>query len=345
MGGDEKNNSSASEYPIERFQVSLAHAGLRLDKALAMLLPKWSRSRLKELCDVGHVQVGSRVCEGRYQLRLNEEICIRLVPRAYLRGVCEPTLPELVVLHEDSQILVVDKAAGVVVHPGAGHLPGTLSEAAVVHCGKALPSSGDETRAGIVHRLDRETSGVIVLAKTEKALRHLQEQFAQRRTKKEYRALVFGVPRFMNDRIEKMIGRDPKTKDRMKVVHEGGKEAVTDWELRRAYDGFAELICRPKTGRTHQIRVHMAWFRHSVVGDSVYKARSNQGLQLPKGAPDPARHCLHAQSLAFAHPNDDRPVRFEAPLPADLRELFDWLARELPAKDGSGKRGGARRGR
>jgi len=238
-------------------------------------------------------------------------------------------LPELVVLHEDEELLVVDKPAGSATHTGGSELWGAVSQAAAAHCA-GLPGAAD--RAGIVHRLDKDTSGVLVLAKTEAALAELQRQFREREVEKEYRAIVFGSPRFFSDWIEKPIQRDPRHPERMRIARgeDCGRAARTYWETVERFDGSAQLLCRPTTGRTHQIRVHLSSVGMPIVGDLVYRPRNVQGTCLPPGAPRVLRQCLHARRLACTHPASGERVVFEAPFPADIGELLEWLRGHCP---------------
>jgi 23S rRNA pseudouridine1911/1915/1917 synthase len=231
------------------------------------------------------------------------------------------------VLFEDALILVIDKPAGLVSHPSAhGRDRGSASVAtwARERC-PDLPVVGGEDRPGIVHRLDRETSGVMVLAKTEDAFHFLKGEFKARRVEKEYRAIAFGAPRFDSDFVERNIAPHPARGDRMVVVPEGGREASTFYEVVERFGDITLFRCLPRTGRTHQIRVHMTSVGHSLVGDKVYRSRNHSQARLPEAAPDPGRHCLHAFRLAFAHPFTREPVAFEAPLADDMAVLLAWL--------------------
>jgi len=181
-----------------------------------------------------------------------------------------------------------------------------------------------------VHRLDRDTSGVMVIARTVPALEFLRAQFKARTAAKEYRCIVWGEPRFQSDWIERPLALDPRHPDRMAVVDAGGREASTYYEVVERFAGFAHVRCRPRTGRTHQIRVHMTSIGHSLVGDRVYRSRSRQHDALPELAPDPMRQCLHALRLVLAHPQTHEPIEFEAEMPADLDKLLAWLRANRP---------------
>src|SRR5690606_34803257 len=180
-------------------------------------------------------------------------------------------------------------------------------------------------------RLDKETSGVMVLARSDEAMHFLKAQFRARAVDKEYRAIVYGTPRFDSDWVERNLAPHPQKGDRMIAVAEGGREAQTFYAVVERFAGFTHVRCEPKTGRTHQIRVHMASLGHSLVGDRLYRSRNAQQAGLPDGAPDPGRHCLHARRLAFEHPLTRERLAFEAPWPADLEALLAWLREHRPA--------------
>lgn len=291
-----------------------------------------SRAHARELIEAGHVMVAGRLEPPRYRVRAGEPIEATLLARHLLRAEGRAPLPPLRILHEDGQVLVLDKPPGQASHPGGADLWGTVSQAAEAHCGPRLPAASGEDRAGIVHRLDKDTSGVMVLAKTETALASLQEQFRRREVHKEYRAIVFGVPRFLSDWIEQPIERDPRHPERMRLAREGGRDAATYYEVLQAFDGYAYLACRPRTGRTHQIRLHLSAIGHPLVGEGTYRPRRAQGLALPGEAPDPGRQCLHAVSLSFRHPASGTTVKYRAPLPDDMAALLDWLRRVRPSR-------------
>jgi 23S rRNA pseudouridine1911/1915/1917 synthase len=315
--------------------------GERLDRVVARLLAEHTRAYLRELIDAGLVRVDGELRKPAEAVAAGATIEVALRQRRLLRPGGDAPLPALTVLFEDESILVIDKPAGMATHPSGGIRWGTAAQAAEAHVGRALPAparsadeepatAGEDERPGIVHRLDKDTSGCLVIAKTEAALADLQRQFQERRVGKEYEAIVFGVPRFLSEVIERGIVRDPRHPDRMMARREGGREAITYYEVRRAFDGLAWLLCRPRTGRTHQIRVHLSAIGHPLVGDAVYRPRGAQHLVLPKGAPDPGRQCLHASTLELRHPASGELLRFAAPMPSDMQGLLDWLARERP---------------
>lgn len=300
-------------------------AGQRLDRFLVERLEGWSRSRLQGLIRDGLVEVGGRAeRKAGAPLAAGASVRVELPPR-------DPkATPEqgrsLVVLHEDEALLVVDKPAGLLTHRLESGAEVSLAELAEARCGP-LPSVQGEGRPGIVHRLDRHTSGVVVLAKQAPALEALLRQFRDREVKKTYAVLTAGEPRFASDWIEAPLGRDPRRPDRVRVLTpaEGGREAATFYEVQERLDGFTYLHCFPKTGRTHQIRVHLNHLGLEVLGDTVYRLRNSRLPSLPPEAPKPRRQMLHALRLELKHPVSGEPLEFEAELPADFGALLAWL--------------------
>ena len=293
--------------------------GQRLDRVLAEAVPALSRSRLKALIQAGAVASGGvAVGDPALAVRVGQIFDI-LVPEISPAGPEAQPL-DLAIVYEDAQLLVIDKPAGLVVHPAAGHRDGTLVNALLAHCGPELSGIGGVGRPGIVHRLDKETSGLMVVAKTDTAHRRLAAQFADRRLWRRYAALVRGVPVPADGVIDRPIGRSPHDRKRMAVVARGGKQAVTRYRVSRRFAGrAAELAVRLETGRTHQIRVHLAAIGHPVLGDPVY-GRRTAALDGPI-----ARQALHAAELGFRHPEDDRPLQFASQLPMDIAALVHHL--------------------
>lgn len=313
--------------PTQRFVVSDAQAGKRLDHALAELLPELSRSRIQEWIRDGGVRVAGTPCERPSRpVARGEAIELRDVPRSRERpGAAEGA--ELRVVLEDPHLVVVDKPAGMVVHPSSIVRGRTLSELAVRRWGP-LPTVQGEDRPGIVHRLDAETSGLVVVARTDEAARELVRQFRAREVEKTYDALVYGEPRFDSDWIEAPLARAEKRGDRISIAAEGeGREASTFYETLGRFGDFAHLLARPKTGRTHQIRVHLASIDHPIVGDALYRGRRGLTLRLPPDAPPLTRHALHARGLRFRHPVTGAEVAVTRDMPADMAGFLAW-ARE-----------------
>ncbi|SMB29147.1 23S rRNA pseudouridine synthase [Sterolibacterium denitrificans] len=307
-----------------RVQVSPEHAGLRLDQALARLLPQHSRSRLQGWLREGHVRIDGRVVtDAKHKVWGGE--CIELEdglgadPRG-LPAVAE-SIP-LRIVHEDEEILVVDKPAGLVVHPGSGNWQGTLLNALLHHA----PALAAIPRAGIVHRLDKETSGLLVVAKTLEAQTDLVRQLQARSVRRHYLALVHGVvaAERTGGTVDAPIGRHPTQRTRMAVVplERHGKEARTHYLVRERFAAATLLECRLETGRTHQIRVHMMELGHPLVGDPVYLRGKRSGQPLFSAFP---RQALHAWRLALRHPRTQLEMSWEAPLPEDFAALLGAL--------------------
>ncbi len=345
--------SETTDEPVPRkLSLSQAQVGLRLDRALAELLPEISRTRLKELILDGGVWFEGE-CLRRPSARVETggEIEIRSVPRARERsGAASEAEPR--VLFEDEDLAIIDKPAGQISHPTSVVRGGSVSEWAAARWGE-LPAPQGEDRPGIVHRLDSDTSGLMIVAKSERAAPALLAAFRDRKVEKRYLALVHGVPRFDSDWIEAPIGRSRKRSDRMSVIEnprpedeprleplrigeeprepedktKGGKglEASTFYTTRERLGRFALLECQPKTGRTHQIRVHLTHIEHPLVGDRVYPGRKR--VELPRQAPPMARHALHAAGLIFEHPVSGESVHFECSMPEDMQRFLAW-ARE-----------------
>ena len=290
--------------------IPAAYAGRRLDQALAELLPEHSRSRLKQWIESGDVRVDGAAAEPRRKLRGGEHIALTAVPAAPLDDAPED-IP-LAILHEDDALLVLDKPAGLVVHPGSGNRAGTLLNALLHHA----PALAALPRAGIVHRLDKDTSGLMVVGKTLVAVTALVRAIAAREVRRRYLAIAQGRAPAAPFSVEAPIGRDPQMRLRMAVVA-SGKPARTDVERLGGDERFSALRCTLHTGRTHQIRVHLASRRLPLVADRLYGGKPAEGIE---------RQALHAAELAFAHPRSGEPLAFASPLPADLEPLWRRLA-------------------
>ena len=268
--------------------------------------------------------VNGKPAKPSYKLREADQLEVDLTAPVSTSFVPEP-IP-LDIVYEDESLVVVNKPAGLVVHPAAGIHSGTLANALAYHF-QQLPDSGAGVRPGIVHRLDRDTSGLLVVAKTEAALEHLSDQFRDRTVFKSYAALVHGRVSTESGRIDQPLARDPSNRTRMAVVR-GGRSALSQYRVRQRFDRFTLLDVELKTGRTHQIRVHLAWLKHPVVGDETYGAgRDNtiQDAQVRARVRNLGRHFLHAEKLAFTHPQTNKRVEFTSPLPAELSELLTVL--------------------
>jgi len=300
-----------------RFVVPDGTARTRADKVLAAAFPEHSRAALQRAFASGLVRRNGTVIDQSDEVRTGDALEYALpenVP-AELKPVPIP----IDVLYEDDDLLAVNKAAGMVVHPGVGTGEDTLVHALLAHCAGSLSGVGGVERPGIVHRLDKETSGVLLVAKNDAAHRGLSGQFAGRQLRKEYVALVSGVPRLKSGVIERAISRHPVHRERM-TVGEGGRPARTDWEVVEVFGDQAALVrCRIHSGRTHQIRVHLKSIGHPLLGDSTYGWKQSPAL------PPAPRVMLHAERIAFLHPATARPLDLHAPLPADFRDLLAGL--------------------
>ncbi|MDQ0314009.1 RluA family pseudouridine synthase [Amorphus orientalis] len=313
-------------------------AGQRLDVVLARRVPDLSRARLQGLIKSGQVHVdGAPETEPKRKLRPGEAIAITLPPPE--PATARPQAIPLDIVFEDDHLIVVDKPAGLVVHPAAGHADGTLVNALLAHCGSDLSGIGGVARPGIVHRLDKETSGLLVVAKSDAAHKGLALQFADHGRsgplERVYKALVWGTPQPLRGTIDAPLGRAPNQRQRFAVVS-NGKPAITHYAVERGFpaaEPLASLVsCRLETGRTHQIRVHMAHIGHPLLGDPLYgagfKTKANR-------LPDAVRsalaglsgQALHAAVLGFAHPVTGETVRFESPMPAPLALLTEELTK------------------
>jgi 23S rRNA pseudouridine1911/1915/1917 synthase len=322
---------------VETFAVAAPEAGTRLDRVLADHVASLSRTRLKALVLAGQVTVGGRtISDPGQRVNAGDEIAV-IVPAPEPAPGGEP-IP-LSILYEDDDIIVIDKPAGLVVHPAAGHWSGTLVNALIAHCGSSLSGIGGVRRPGIVHRLDKDTSGVMVVAKNDAAHQALAAQFADHGRsgplERGYLAFCWGVPDRPRGTVDKPIDRHPHARDRM-AVREGGREAITHWQVLARYAGkdgkpVASLVeCRLETGRTHQIRVHLAALGHPLLGDDVYGPgfRTKAAL-LPEAAGTAlahlARQALHAYLLVIEHPMTHDRMEFRSALPAELVALRDAL--------------------
>jgi 23S rRNA pseudouridine1911/1915/1917 synthase len=301
-------------------RVSAEDAGKRLDVFLQEQLPQYSRSRLQDWIKAGRVRVNETGARASYRLRGGEAIAVEPVALPPLRAWPED-LP-LKILYQDAEVVAVDKPAGMVVHAGAGRHSGTLVNALLHHFG-ALSAAGGEERPGIVHRLDRNTSGVLLVARTDAAHRGLAEQFATRQVEKVYLALVHGVVKQEQGRIEKPISRDPAKRIRMTARRPEGRAAITEYRVLRRFAAFTYLEVRIKTGRTHQIRAHFASIGHPVAGDKLYGAPAQVA-----GLPPLERTFLHAHRVRFAQPATGAAITIQSPLP---RELEAWMENLPPA--------------
>jgi 23S rRNA pseudouridine1911/1915/1917 synthase len=329
----------------QRLEVTVAgdEGSIRLDRVLAVRLAEMSRSRLKALILAGQVSINSvsvgsaPIRDPAYHVSAGDTITID-VPQAV---AAEPAGEDIAldIVYEDDDIIVIDKPKGLVVHPAAGHETGTLVNALIAHCGLSLSGIGGVKRPGIVHRLDKDTTGLMVAAKNDRAHKSLTEQFADHgRTgamRRGYMALVWGVPNRQRGTVDARIDRHPHAREKM-AVREGGREAITHWEVQETFTGrdgkpvAALLACQLETGRTHQIRVHLAYIGHPLLGDGVYGPHfktkaSHLGPRSQQALIALGRQALHAYLLALEHPQNGAILEWISDLPDDLTQLRDYL--------------------
>jgi 23S rRNA pseudouridine1911/1915/1917 synthase len=319
MGG--KNYSLDEDPDWEEAFVAPMHAtvpgelgGLRFDQALARLFPQYSRNRLQAWLRSGHIKLDGRSAEARHAVTGGEEVVLEPPPAPEAAAPRAQRMP-LKIVHEDSDLIVIDKPAGLVVHPGAGQPDRTLLNALLAHA----PRLAGVPRAGIVHRLDKDTSGLLVVAKTVEAQAHLVKQLAERTMRRIYLAVVQGDPP-ASGTIDAPLGRDARSRVRMAVTHRG-KPARTGFRVVERFGHAALIECRLETGRTHQIRVHLQHIRHPLVGDAVYRRGTRHGWSFP-------RQALHAAELTLTHPRTGKAMTWRAPLPRDMKRLLQQLRDE-----------------
>ena len=314
------------------FMVDPAAAGQRLDRVLAARLPDVSRSRLQALMEQGQVTLNGALAKPAHKVKGGEAVEV-VVPPAIEATPQAEEMP-LDVVYEDDDLIVINKPAGLVVHPGAGNPEHTLVNALIHHCGASLSGIGGVRRPGIVHRIDKETSGLLVAAKNDLAHHGLAAQFAAHDLERAYLAIVWGAPTPPSGRIEGNIGRHPTQRQKMTVRATGGKTAVTHYRTLKRFEhggkAAAALVeCRLQTGRTHQIRVHLTHLGHPLVGDAVYGRATRHGRGLPEGLKELLttfpRQALHAATLGFRHPRSAKVLKFAAELPHDMTVLLNEL--------------------
>ena len=286
----------------------------RLDAFLASSLDGLTRSQATRLIESGEIAVNGRAVSKSYKLAGGEDIAVTLPEPEPVEAV--PQDIPLDVVYEDADVIVVNKPSGMVVHPAPGHPDGTLVNALLYHCAETLSGIGGALRPGIVHRIDRDTSGLIIAAKNDAAHQYLSAQLADHTLARTYECIVVGALREDRGTVNAPIARHPTDRKRMAVVA-GGREAVTHWEVIARYPGYTHVRCRLETGRTHQIRVHMAYIGHPILGDTVYGAK--------KEVPGLTGHCLHAVGLRFLHPRTHEVVELSCPLPDEFTRMLQKI--------------------
>jgi len=319
----EGNSDTADS--VKSFVLDYSGPGERLDRWLSNQLPDLSRSRIQALIKAGRITLHGEPCKPRHTLREKDQIKI-VIPTPEPIDIKPENIP-IDILYEDDDILVVNKPAGLVVHPAPGHASGTLVNALLHHCGNSetgetsLAGIGGELRPGIVHRLDKDTSGALVTAKNEPALTGLAEQFKHHTVKKEYLALVWGKPVPAEGTIKTEIGRSAHNRKKMSAKPRTGRHAITHYSTIESFSEATLLRVRIETGRTHQIRVHLAHIGHPVVGDQQYGRARKMRKPIPI-----KRQMLHAEHLTIEHPRTGKQLKFEAPIPEDMRAVLEVLS-------------------
>ncbi|HEY7536108.1 MAG TPA: RluA family pseudouridine synthase [Thermodesulfobacteriota bacterium] len=310
------------ESHIERFQISQDLSGKRADVAISYLLTSVTRSQIKRMFEEGLVLIDGKPVKPSKKLSKGESVSVTFIPPKHL-DVTPQDIP-VTILYEDEDIIVVNKPAGMTVHPGAGMREGTLVNALLYKC-SGLSGIGGKLRPGIVHRLDKDTSGVMVVAKNDLAHRSLVEQFKSRETIKKYLALVVGDIKLESGSFSSVIGRNPKDRKRMSTKVKTGKEALTLWRVIRRYKNVTMVEVEPKTGRTHQIRVHFAENNYPLLGDKVYGLKKQKSQLAEEISTKLGRQALHALTLSFKHPRTGVILEFSAPIPDDINAVINLL--------------------
>jgi len=323
-------NRPAAESTLIEIAIAETGAGERLDRALAAARPELSRSRIKALIEQGHLKLGGgTINDPALRVKPGQVFVLEIPPAV-------PAAPQgqaidLNIVYEDDDLIVIDKPAGMVVHPAPGNPDNTLVNALIAHCGESLSGIGGEKRPGIVHRIDKDTSGLIVAAKNDAAHKALSADFADHNIERAYLCLVWGVPSPSSGAITGNIGRHPVDRKRMAVVSRGGKPAITHYRVLKSFGLGASLVeCRLETGRTHQIRVHMAKIGHPLIGDPVYgkptaARRGRLSPEARKAAEAFPRQALHATLLGFDHPRTGEHLSWQSESPADFKRLEQTL--------------------
>ncbi|MEA4920848.1 MAG: RluA family pseudouridine synthase [Clostridiaceae bacterium] len=300
---------------LEEIVISKEEAGLRLDSFLSDNMEELSRNRVQALCSEGRILINGGSAKKNQRLKQGDTVTVD-IPEPTSAEIKPQDIP-LDIVYEDQSILIINKPKGMVVHPAPGHPDGTVVNAVMYHCGASLSGIGGEIRPGIVHRIDKDTSGLLMIAKNDRAHMSLANQLKDRSLSRLYEAIVLGTVRDDSGTIDAPIGRSLRDRKKMAVLKEGGRRAVTHYETIARYIGFTHVRCGLETGRTHQIRVHMAYIGHPVAGDEIYgKGSGKTGLD---------GQCLHAGQIKFVHPDSGEHMSFECPLPRYFIEFEERL--------------------
>lgn len=300
------------------------HQGMRCD-TFAAQQSGLSRSAVQRLMEEGRVRKNGRIAGKKDQIQPGDQLELLLLDPKPAQA--QPEQIPLEIVYEDQDVVVVNKPKGMVVHPAAGNEQGTLVNALLAHCGDSLSGIGGETRPGIVHRIDKDTSGLLIVAKNDRAHQILAAQLADHSLYREYEAVVLGALKQEQGTIDAPIGRSTKDRKKMAVLAPGGRRAVTHYQVLGRYPGYTHVRCRLETGRTHQIRVHLASVGHPIAGDPVYGSRADHsGLE---------SQCLHARRLTFRHPQDGREMTLECPLPLEFAAFLEKLRRQAGGEGGN----------
>lgn len=303
---------------MESFNITAEKSGVRIDSLIAEELPEISRSSAQKLIENGLVTLNGKAVKKNHKTTTGEEFEITL-PEPEVTDIIPQDIP-LDVVYEDSDVIVVNKPRGMVVHPAPGHPDGTLVNALMYHCGDSLSGIGGAIRPGIVHRIDMDTSGLLIVAKNDAAHAHLSAQLSDRSLSRVYEAVVYGRLKEDSGTISAPIGRHPTDRKKMAVTEKNSRSAVTHYQVIARYNGFTHVRCILETGRTHQIRVHMTHVGHPLLGDLVYgRKKAEKGL---------SGQCLHAKKLKFIHPTTNEPMAFETELPEYFKTVLSKLGKE-----------------